>query len=40
MNLIREINQNAATPLIVKDGNMMIKLINEAFDNFKIKYKV
>ena len=37
MNLIREINQNSATPLIVKDGNMMLRLINDAFGNFKAK---
>ena len=40
MNLIKEINQNAITPLIIKDGNMMIKLIGEAFDNFKVNFKV
>lgn len=42
MNLIREINHNAVTPLVVGDGHMMIKLINEAFslDNFKIKNKI
>ena len=36
MNLIREINQVSATPLLVKDGNLMIRLINDAFDNFKV----
>lgn len=39
MNLIREVNQNAAVPHLVNDGNMMIKLINEAFDTFRIKNK-
>ena len=36
MNLIREINQVSITPLLVKDGNLMIRLINDAFDNFKL----
>ena len=35
MNLVREINQNSTTPIIVDDGHMMIKLINKAFDNYK-----
>jgi hypothetical protein len=33
------VNQNAAVPHLVNDGNMMIKLINEAFDTFRIKNK-
>ena len=37
MNLVREINQNSATPMIVNDGNLMLKLINKAFDNCKLK---
>ena len=36
MNIIREINQMSNTPVIVKDGQVMLKLINDAFDNFKI----
>ena len=39
-NLIREINQVSETPLLVKDGNLMIKLINDAFDNFKTNKKL
>ncbi len=35
MNLIREVNQNSITPLVVKDGQMMLKLINDAFCNLK-----
>ncbi len=37
MNIIREINQMSNTPVIVKDGQVMLKLINDAFNNFKIK---
>ena len=37
MNLVREINQNSATPMIVNDGNLMLKLINKAFDDCKLK---
>lgn len=40
MNLIREINQNAITPLVVDDGNIMLKLVREAFDNYKINFKL
>jgi hypothetical protein len=36
MNIIREINQISNTPVIIKDGQAMLKLINDAFDNFKI----
>jgi len=36
MNTIREINQLSFTPVIIKDGQAMLKLINDAFDNFKI----
>ena len=36
MNIIREINQMSSTPVIVKDGQVMLKLINDAFDNFKM----
>ena len=36
MNNVREINQMSNTPVIVKDGQVMLKLINDAFDNFKI----
>ena len=36
MNNIREINQMSCTPVIVKDGQVMLKLINDAFDNFKM----
>ena len=36
---MREINQNAVVPIMVNDGNMMIKLINEAFGIFKMKNK-
>lgn len=36
MNIIREINQMSSTPIIVKDGQVMLKLINDAFDNFKM----
>ena len=36
MNTIREINQLSLTPVIIKDGQAMLKLINDAFDNFKI----
>ena len=39
LNLMREINQNAVVPIMVNDGNMMIKLINEAFGIFKMKNK-
>ena len=37
MNIIKEINQMSITPVIVKDGQVMLKLINDAFDNFKNK---
>ena len=36
MNSLREINQITTTPIIVKDGQVMLKLINDAFDYFKI----
>lgn len=36
MNTIREINQLSLTPVIIKDGQAILKLINDAFDNFKI----
>ena len=36
MNSLREINQMTTTPLIVKDGQVMLKLINDAFDYFKL----
>ena len=36
MDTIREINQLSLTPVIIKDGQAMLKLINDAFDNFKI----
>ena len=34
MNKIREINQMSNTPVIVKDGQVMLKLIDDAFNNF------
>ena len=36
MNIIREINQLSSTPVIIQDGQAMLKLINDAFDNFRI----
>ena len=39
MNVVREINQNSTTPIIVDDGHMMIKLINKAFDNYRSEFK-
>ena len=38
MNLIREVNQNAAVPHLVNDGNMMIKLIKNKI--LKLKYSM
>lgn len=37
MNTIREINQLQSTPVIVKDGPIMIKLINDAFSIYRVK---
>ena len=37
MNRIRAINQNLNVPVIVKDGNAMLKLVGDAFDIFKVK---
>ena len=36
MNSLREINQITTTPIIVKDGQFMLKLINDAFEYFKL----
>ena len=36
MNSLREINQMTTTPIIVRDGQVMLKLINDAFDYFKL----
>ena len=40
MNLLSEINQTAVTPMVVKDGNMMIQLINDAFRYFKMDINI
>ena len=37
MNRIRAINQNLNIPIVVKDGNAMLKLVSDAFDIFKVK---
>ena len=39
MNKIREINQMSSTPVIVKDGQVMLKLIDDAFNNFNYNKK-
>ena len=36
MNVVKQINPLVNTPVIVDDGELMLKLINEAFYNFKI----
>ena len=36
INPIKEINQIGNTPIIVKDGKIMLKLIKDSFDYFKI----
>lgn len=36
MNSLREINQVTTTPIVVKDGQVMLKLIKDAFDYFKV----